>query len=639
MRADFGPCPQDRDGRAAWELANAIACENTREILKRIVLNVPVFSNPRGMLRMDYIQRVIVETYNMMGYGDLKSDVKEKTHGDLQDFMMSLLSDRLDFEAQTVMRAIKGFGTDEATLITILCTLAEEDILPLQMAFSSRYEKSMEQAVLSETSGKFKRVLLLAGCDGVGESYAKVINSAVAGLGTDTKAIIRLMVTATPEQLDATREAYSRIYKKDLIRAVGSEWKVRGDFKRIIEALAKRHPANVNDDADIDYSADVRAMRNAVEGMGTDEAAVIALLANKSHKQIEAFREAYKIETGELLRERIRNETTGLFESKLFRETLMGLLTPREEQIAIYLGEAMAGWGNDDWGLISMLVHRTEEEKMAIRTKYTEHFGGDLIADIRSNCRGDYEDALVACISPKARTLARGIRKCISGWFSSTNKTGLMALMTHKDDLMPILRKEFEKEYNGKTLQGVIKKECAGEFEAALVSLASYTPPKGAKPLGPDDEVPPPPESPRRRNPSATAPPRRRNPSATAPPRRRKPCTSRRHPLATPPAGTPRNRPRVKIRGNRAAFRRVGAVLNKNSSSVIQPPSARASRHSSPRAIAALDRCRLRRAARARPSRCVARVVSRDAATSRFDRANARATPESDVATRARRED
>ena len=294
---------------------------------------------------MDYIQRVIVETYNMMGYGDLKSDVKEKTHGDLQDFMMSLLSDRLDFEAQTVMRAIKGLGTDEATLITILCTLAEEDILPLQMAFSSRYEKSMEQAVLSETSGKFKRVLLLAGCDGVGESYAKVINSAVAGLGTDTKAIIRLMVTATPEQLDATREAYSRIYKKDLIRAVGSEWKVSGDFKRIIEALAKRHPANVNDDTDIDYSADVQAMRDAVEGMGTDEAAVIALLANKSHKQIEAFREAYKIETGELLRERIRNETTGLFESKLFRETLMGLLTPREEQIAIYLGEAMAGWG------------------------------------------------------------------------------------------------------------------------------------------------------------------------------------------------------------------------------------------------------------------------------------------------------
>lgn len=47
---------------------------------------------------MDYIKCVIVEMYNMMGYGDLKLDVKEKTYGDLEDFMMSLLSDRLDFE-------------------------------------------------------------------------------------------------------------------------------------------------------------------------------------------------------------------------------------------------------------------------------------------------------------------------------------------------------------------------------------------------------------------------------------------------------------------------------------------------------------------------------------------------------------
>ena len=499
MRADFGPRPHDPDGAMAWELANAIAAENTQEIMKRVLLNIPRFANPRKMMRMDFIQNVIVAKYNELGFGDLKSDVVEKTSGDLQDFMMALLGDRLDFEAQALMRAIKGLGTDEATLITILCTIAEEDILPLQMAFSSRYEKSMEQAVISETSGKFKRVLVLAGCDGVGETYAKVINSAVVGLGTDTKAIIRLMVTATPEQLDATREAYSKLYGKDLISAVGSEWKVSGDFKRIIEALAKRHPSKVNDDVDIDYSADVQAMRDAVEGMGTDEAAVIALLANKTAKQIEAFREAYKIETGELLRERIRDETTGLFESKLFRETLMGLLTPREEQIAVYIRDAMSFWGNDDWGLISMLTHRTDEEREAIRTAYTSIFGADLIGDLRSNCSGDYEDALVACIAPKARTLARGIRRAMSGWFSSTNKTGLMALLTHKDALMPTLRKEFEKEFKGKTLQAVIKAECKGEFEAALVSLAMYTPPSGdlveyaPPPEQPAHAAPPPP--------------------------------------------------------------------------------------------------------------------------------------------------
>ena len=37
-------------------------------------------------------------------------------------------------------------GTDEDTLITILCTLDEEDIFPLQTAYADRYERSLEQA-------------------------------------------------------------------------------------------------------------------------------------------------------------------------------------------------------------------------------------------------------------------------------------------------------------------------------------------------------------------------------------------------------------------------------------------------------------------------------------------------------------
>lgn len=118
MRADFGPRPHDPDGAMAWELANAIAAENTQEIMKRVLLNIPRFANPRKMMRMDFIQNVIVAKYNELGLGDLKSDVVEKTSGDLQDFMMALLGDRLDFEAQALMRAIKGLGTDEATLIT-----------------------------------------------------------------------------------------------------------------------------------------------------------------------------------------------------------------------------------------------------------------------------------------------------------------------------------------------------------------------------------------------------------------------------------------------------------------------------------------------------------------------------------------
>ncbi len=72
-------------------------------------------------------------------------------------------------------------------------------MFPLQTAFADRYEKSLEQAVLAETSGKFKRVLVLAGCDSIADAYAKVCHSAISGLGTDSKALIRLMVTCSHE--------------------------------------------------------------------------------------------------------------------------------------------------------------------------------------------------------------------------------------------------------------------------------------------------------------------------------------------------------------------------------------------------------------------------------------------------------
>jgi hypothetical protein len=54
-------------------------------------------------------------------------------------------------------------------------------VFPLQTAYAERYEKSLEQAVVSETSGKFKRVLLLAGCDSIAEVGA--LGFMVYGLG------------------------------------------------------------------------------------------------------------------------------------------------------------------------------------------------------------------------------------------------------------------------------------------------------------------------------------------------------------------------------------------------------------------------------------------------------------------------
>ena len=466
------------------------------KISENLLIKVARVCNPRGILRQDYIRNEIEAKYGEYGYGDLRSDVSEKTSGALKQLLMALLSDKLDFDAQVLQKAMKGFGTDEDCLITILCTLEEDEIVPLQTAYADRYERSLQQAVESETSGKFKRVLLLAGCDTIDEAYAQVCHSAISGWGTDAKALIRLMVTCSPDVMNRTREAYARLYGTDLVDAMSGEWAVTGDFKRLLCALAKKHPDNVAEEPD--YAADVATLRDAVEGIGTDEAAIIDVLSCKNSEQIAALKEAYKVEHGEMLKERVKAETTGVFESADFRATLMGLLTPREEQIAFYLKEAFEGWANDDWGLISMLVHRTEAEMKEISKQYTVVHGSSLVADVHKNCAGDYEKALVALVAPRARTIARGIRAAMSGWISSTNKGALIALLTHRDAEMKTLREQFEKETD-KSLVKVLKDECSGEFEDALVALASYTAPTGiqsrlasGEEQAPDDQPPEP---------------------------------------------------------------------------------------------------------------------------------------------------
>ena len=283
------------------------------------------------------------------------------------------------------------------------------------------------------------------------------------------------MVTCSHEVMQDTRDAYARLYDTDLVGGIG------GGRRRLQEhplRLAKTHPANIIL-GEYDYEPDVSALRDAVEGLGTDEAALIDVLANKTPEQIAELKDRYQAAHGEMLKERIKAETTGLFESAGFRNTLMGLLTPREEQIAFYLEEAFEGWfSNDDWGLISMLVHRTPEEMKEIRNQYMICHGADLIQDIRAKCSGDYEKALVALVAPRARTIARGIKAAMSGWISSANKGALISLLTHRDAEMKTLRVEFEKEAN-MSLQSMIKKECSGQFEKALVALAAYTAPKG----------------------------------------------------------------------------------------------------------------------------------------------------------------
>uniref|UniRef100_A0A8C2UIM9 Annexin n=1 Tax=Chinchilla lanigera TaxID=34839 RepID=A0A8C2UIM9_CHILA len=94
---------------------------------------------------------------------DMEEAIEEETSGDLQKAYLTLVRCARDLEgyfADRLYKAMKGTGTDEDTLISIIITRAEVDLQGIKAKFQEKYQKSLSDMVSSDTSGDFRKLLV-----------------------------------------------------------------------------------------------------------------------------------------------------------------------------------------------------------------------------------------------------------------------------------------------------------------------------------------------------------------------------------------------------------------------------------------------------------------------------------------------
>ncbi|XP_078386641.1 annexin A7-like [Cetorhinus maximus] len=64
------------------------------------------------------------------------------------------------FFAEKVYHSMKGLGTSDSTLIRVIVTRSEIDLIQIKQAFWEKYQKGLRTMVESDTSGDYKRMLL-----------------------------------------------------------------------------------------------------------------------------------------------------------------------------------------------------------------------------------------------------------------------------------------------------------------------------------------------------------------------------------------------------------------------------------------------------------------------------------------------
>lgn len=91
---------------------------------------------------------------------ELTHDLKKALSGDLEALILDLLLTPEQFDAQRLYKAMKGLGTDEETLLEVLCTRSAGQLNTISSTYNTMYKSDLEKDLVGETSGDFTKLLL-----------------------------------------------------------------------------------------------------------------------------------------------------------------------------------------------------------------------------------------------------------------------------------------------------------------------------------------------------------------------------------------------------------------------------------------------------------------------------------------------
>ncbi|XP_062521299.1 annexin A7-like [Corticium candelabrum] len=227
------------------------------------------------------------------------------------------------------------------------------------------------------------------------------------------------------------------------------------------------------------FNAEVEAerLREAMKGIGTDEAPIVDILTGISNGQRQELKVQYKTMFGKDLTEDMESELTGNFEN-----SILALLDQSVVYLARQLRRAMKGLGTDESVLVEIICTRNNLELLELKETYNKEFKRDLEKDVRSETSGHFQRLLISllqCNRDDSETVDQDLamkeaddlmKAGVQQW--GTDESVFNKIFATRSP--PQLRATFEayKELSGKDIISAIKSEMSGDLKSGYVAVA-----------------------------------------------------------------------------------------------------------------------------------------------------------------------
>uniref|UniRef100_A0A8C7T682 Annexin n=1 Tax=Oncorhynchus mykiss TaxID=8022 RepID=A0A8C7T682_ONCMY len=447
----------------------------------------------------------IVQAYKSSYGKDLIDDLKYELTGHFERLIVSLMRPQAYHDAKEIHDAIKGAGTDEKCLIEVLASRNNQQIHELVEAYKDAYGSDIEEDVTGETSGHFKKMLvvLLQGTrDEPGVVHTDLIEEDAQVLfaageeqwGTEESIFIMLLGNRSFDHLQMVFDKYQEIAETSIEDSIKSE--LSGDFENLMLAVVQCIRSVPM------YFA--KRLYKSMKGLGTQDNTLIRIMICRSEIDMLDIRECFRMCYEKSLYNMIKEDTSGDYKRTLLAlcggdDDLAGEFFPEAAQLAYKMWETSAmtkvqclikqvfitivsavSSGTDEDVIIDIVANRSNEQRQEIRQAFKSILGRDLMKDLKSELSKNLERLIIGLMLTPAEFDAKMMRKAMEG--AGTDEHALIEiLVTRSNEEIHAMNAAYEDGYK-KSMEDAIQSDTSGRFSQILTSLV-----QGAREQGPAD--------------------------------------------------------------------------------------------------------------------------------------------------------